>query len=294
VYASQRLLRLARYLNDQPTVKKLETIITTMTQVINEAAWDKDHYLFGFNDDGVAIGANASAEGKIHATVNTWSLFTGVAAAAGREAKVLKALGRLWTPVGTGSLDIPYTHKSRDLAGRIADIAGGQFENGAVYTHGHSFFIYGLAVLGRGDLAYEEMKLSLPGNTFPDIATGPPHQQSNFAVGPSHPNFGTNLYTNFSGSTAWYLKTMDKMIGVLADFDGLRLAPSAPAAWKQYQLRKQFRGVDYHFTFHHTSGKSQVKSVTVGGKALSPVNGEYRIPLPTRKPGRPILVEVEL
>jgi cellobiose phosphorylase len=294
VYASQRMLRLARYLNDQPTVKKLETIIATMTKAVNDAAWDKDHYLFGFNDDGVAIGAKASAEGKLHATVNTWSLFTGVAAAAGREAKVLKALRRLWTPVGTTSLDIPYTHKSRDLAGRIADIAGGQFENGAMYTHGHSFFIYGLAVMGRGDQAYEEMKLSLPGNTFPDIATGPPHQQSNFAVGPSHPNFGTNLYTNFSGSTAWYLKTLDKMIGVLADFDGLRIAPSAPAAWKQYQLRKQFRGVEYHFTFHHRSGKSQVRSVTVDGKVLSPVKGEYKIPLPTRKPGRPVLVEVEL
>lgn len=192
------------------------------------------------------------------------------------------------------SLDIPYTQRSREVAGRIADITPGQFENGAVYTHGHSFFLYGLAATGGGDEAYAEMKLSLPENTFPDIATGPPHQQSNFAVGPSHPNFGTNLYTNFTGSTAWYLKTIDRMIGVLADFDGLRIAPAAPAAWKEYELRKRFRGVDYHFTFRHASGKSTVKSVTVDGKALAPVKGEYKIALPARKPGRPVVVEVEL
>jgi len=292
VYASQRMLGLARHLGDKQTVKKLEHIIATMTQAVNDSAWDRDHYIFGFNDDGVAIGANACEEGKIHATVNAWSLFTGVAAAAGRERQVLKALRRLWTPIGTASLDIPYTQKSRALAGRIADIAGGQFENGAVYTHGHSFFLYGLAVLGRGDQAYEELKLSLPGNTFPDIATGPPHQQSNFAVGPSHPNFGTNLYTNFSGSTAWYLKTIDRMIGVLADFDGLRLAPSAPAAWRKYQLRKQFRGRAFDFTFHHTSGKSKVKSVTVDGRPLAPSGGEYKIPLAGLKPGRTVMVEV--
>ena len=294
VFAAQRMLALARHLDDQRTIKSMERIIATTSRAINANAWDDDHYVFGFNDDGVAIGSQTSEEGRLHAAVNAWMLFTGIAAAAGREEKLLKAFERLWTPIGTASLDLPYTLKSRELAGRIADIASGQFENGAVYTHGHSFFIYGLAVTGRADQAYREMKLSLPDSTFPDIATGPPNQQSNFAVGPSHPHFGVNPYSNFTGSTAWYLKTIDKMIGVLADFDGLRIAPAAPAAWKEYRLRKRFRGVDYHFTFRHTSGNSRVHSVTVNGKALAPVKGEYTIPLPARKPGRPVAVEVEL
>ena len=294
VYAAQRLLSLARHLGDRRTARSMERIVATTTAAINANAWDGDHYVFGFNDDGIAIGSQASEEGRLHCAANAWSLFTGVAAAAGREAQVLKALARLWTPVGTASLDIPYTQKSRTLAGRIADMASGQFENGAVYTHGHSFLVFGLVEMGRGTQAYEELKLSLPGNTFPDIATGPPHQQSNFAVGPSHPHFGMNPYSNFTGSTAWYLKALDKMIGVLADFDGLRIAPSAPAGWKEYRLHKRFRGVEYHFTFRHASGKSQVRSVTVDGKALSPTNGEYKLPPPKRRPGCPVVVEVEL
>ena len=136
------------------------------------------------------------------------------------------------------------------------------------------------------------MKLSLPNNTFPDIATGPPHQQSNFTVGPAHPLFGTNFYSNFSGSTAWYLRTIERMIGVLADFDGLRVAPAAPAAWKEYQLRKRFRGRDFLFTFHHRSGKNRIASVTVNGAPLSPVEGEYKIPLAGLKPGERVTVDV--
>jgi len=294
VFAAQRMLALARHLGDQRTTRSMERLIATTTRAINANAWDGDHYVFGFNDDGVAIGSQTSEEGRLHAAANAWVLFTGIAAAAGREEKLLKAFERLWTPIGTASLDIPYTQKSRKLAGRIADMASGQFENGAVYTHGHAFFIYGLVVTGRADRAYREMKLSLPGNTFPDIATGPPHQQSNFAVGPSHPHFGMNPYSNFTGSTAWYLKTIDKMIGVLADFDGLRIDPAAPSAWRKYELRKLFRGVDYHFTFRHTSGKSKVTSVTVDGGSLAPVKGEYKIPLPARRPSEPIGVEVEL
>jgi cellobiose phosphorylase len=294
VFAAQRMLALARHLDDQRTIRSMERIIATTTRAINANAWDGDHYVFGFNDDGVAIGSQTSEEGRLHAAVNAWMLFTGIAAAAGREEKLLKAFERLWTPIGTASLDLPYTLKSRKLAGRIADMAGGQFENGAVYTHGHSFFIYGLAVTRCADQACREIKLSLPDNTFPDIATGPPHQQSNFAVGPSHPHFGVNPYSNFTGSTAWYLKTLDKMIGVLADFDGLRIAPSAPAAWKEYRLRKRFRGVEYHLHFHHQSGRSEVKSVTVNAKPLAPVGGEYKIPLPKRRPARPVQVEVVL
>lgn len=294
IFAAQRMLGLARYLGDRPNAQMLEKVISTVTRAVNKAAWDGDHYVFGFNDDGVAIGSQTSEEGRLHATVNAWTLFTGVAAAAGREEQVLKAMRRLWTPVGTGSLDIPYTAKSGPLAGRIADMVPGQFENGAVYTHGHSFFLYALAATDRGNQCYQELKLSLPGDTFPDIATGPPHQQSNFAVGPSHPNFGMNLYSNFSGSTAWYLKTVDRMVGVISDFDGLRIKPAAPKVWKDYRLRKRFRGIEYRFHFRHVSGQSRVSSVTVDGKALPPVDGEYRIPLPRQRPKKPVTVEVVL
>ncbi len=294
VFGSQRMLKLSRYLGDRGAVAKLEEIISTVTKSLNENAWDGHHYVFGFNDDGVPVGTEESEEGRLHCAPNTWALFTGVAAAAGREGKLLSALERLWTPIGTAALDIPYTDRSFDLVGRVCDKVSGMSENGSVYAHGHTFFLYGLAMTARADRLYEELKLSLPDNTFPDMGTGPPHQQSNYAVGPSHPHYGMNLFSNFTGSTAWYLKTIDKMLGVLADFDGLRINPTAPSAWKDYQVRKQFRGIDYRFHFRHASGCSQVSSVTVDGNSRSPVDGEWRIPLPRRKPRRPVLVEVEI
>jgi cellobiose phosphorylase len=293
VYASSRLLKLSRRLGDARATDLLQTIISTMTEAVNAACWDGDHYIFGFNDDGDVIGSDRCEEGKIHAPVNTWALFTGVAAAAGREEALLEGLKRLWSPIGIVLTTPPYTQKSRETAGRIADIMPGQFENGAIYTHPHSFFIYGLTLRGRPDQAYREMKLSLPGNTFPDIATGPPHQQSNYAVGPSHPSFGTNPYSNFSGSTAWYLKALDRMLGVLADFDGLRIAPAAPSAWKEFRLRKRFRGTDFSFTFRHLSGHNRLSSVLVNGHHAA-FDGECHLPISSFPPGQPVSVEVEM
>ncbi len=292
VHAAKRLLKLSRYLRDGRTADLMEDIISTVTQAVNDNAWDRDHYVFGFNDDGAALGANSSAEGRIHAPVNVWALLSGVAAAAGREEQLLKTLKKLSTPLGLALLDPPYTHKSRGEAGRIADIAPGQFENGSIYTHIHAFYSYALACTGRGSQAYRELKQAFPGNTFPDLATGPPHQQSNFAVGPSHPNFGINLYSNFTGSTAWYLRAIDRMVGVLADFDGLRVAPAAPEQWEEYELRKHFRGAEYRFRFRHESGRSEVRAVAVDGKSLEPVQGEFKLALPRPRRRKPIEVEV--
>jgi cellobionic acid phosphorylase len=270
----------------------LNTIIETMTDAVNANAWDGDHYLFGFNDDGVALGANENEEGRIHATVNAWALLSGTAAAAEREEALLEGMKRLATPVGVALVDTPYTQKSRELAGRIADVTPGQFENGAIYTHAHAFYVYGLVCSGRSEEAYRQMKLALPGNTFPDIATGPPHQQSNFAVGPSHPNFGMNLYSNFTGATAWYLRTISRMVGVMADFNGLQIAPAAPPEWREYEVRKRFRGVDYHCRFHRRGGRKTGMEVTVDGRPLEADGGEFVIPLPKRRPTRPVQVEV--
>jgi len=288
IYAAKRLRKLAKYLGDERTSALMQCLAETLTEAVNAHGWDGEHYIFGLNDDGLALGSRSNEEGRMHAAVNTWALLSGVAAAAGREEQVLESLKELWTPLGVVVLDPPYTQKSRELAGRIADITPGQFENGAIYTHLHSFFLYGLVTIGRAADAYRELKNALPGNTFPDIATGPPHQQSNFAVGPSHPDFGTNLYSNFTGSTAWYLRTIDRMAGVISDFDGLRIAPVAPPEWKEYELRKRFRGVEYHFQFRHESGRSEVRSVTVGGKPLEPADGEFKVPIPRRRPRKPI------
>jgi cellobiose phosphorylase len=101
-----------------------------------------------------------------------------------------------------------------------------------------------------------------------------------------------NLYSNFTGATAWYLRTIERMAGVLADFDGLRIAPAAPPEWREYEVRKHFRGIHYHFRFHHKSKRNAVTSVVVDGRPLKPVDGEFAIPLPKRKPAHAVQVEV--
>ena len=278
VFAAQRFRELAVWRCDEQSVRLMDSIIAKMTEKINRNAWDGSHYIYAFMPDGTPVGSMRNEQGRIHLNVNAWSLFNGVAESAGRVDQVLEAIDTLDTPVGHLLLDPPYTEKNR-YVGRIADIIPGQFENGSIYTHGQSFYIFGLTALGKGDEAYAELKKILPGSTIPDIATGPQHQLSNFTVGKCHEHFGRNLYSNFTGSINWLRKSLDHMFGLLADFDSLQIDPVVPGRWTSYEVVKLYRGCRVHAHVENPGGVNRgVAEVSVDGELLPVVDKKAGIP----------------
>ena len=268
VFAAKRFRKLAVFLKDTRRTKKMDEIILDMSRDINRYGWDKDRYIFGYNDEGVAISSRKSKEGNIYAPSNTWALITGVAQDAGREQIVLNTLAKLNSPLGLHLLDVPYTDKSRSLVGRISDKAPGLSENGSIYTHVHAFFAFGLLSVGMHDEAFKELKKMMPSNTFPDLTTGPLHQWSNFTAGKFHPDYGKNYFSNFTGSCPWYQKCFDHIFGVLADFDGLIIKPAVPSEWGTYRYRKVYQGRTFIFNFERNGSGKTVNSIVVNGVSV--------------------------
>ncbi|MEA2062910.1 MAG: hypothetical protein U9P14_04360, partial [Gemmatimonadota bacterium] len=294
VYAAGKMRELAGWLEDAENMALMEKIAGEMTEAVNRSAWDGEYYIYAFNADGSPVGSRKSPEGKIHLNVNSWSLFNGVAEKQGRIERVLDSIARVSTPIGHILLDPPYTHESREV-GRIADIVPGQFENGAIYTHGQSFVIYALSCLGKGDEAFAELKKVLPGATVPDITTGPLHQVSNYTVGPAHEHFGRNLYSNFSGSLAWIRKSLSRIFGVLADFDGLVIDPCVPSDWESYEVVKVFRGCRVKVRFSNPDRVCRgVVRATADGEELAIREGKAYIRLEQLSGRKELNVDVRL
>jgi cellobiose phosphorylase len=262
VYACGIMADLARWIGRDGDAEEFRRLADEMTGLINQHAWDGQWYLYAIDDAGEPIGSSAKAEGRIHLNVNTWALMTGVAAAGGREEQVWRAVADLDTPFGHVLLRPPYTQASRQAVGRIADQIPGMFENGSIYTHGESFYLYALVYRGRIDEWYAALAKTLPENQLHDISTGPPHQQSNFFVGPDHPHFGENLFSNFTGSNAWYRRSIERVCGLVAEFDGLRLAPTPPSVWNEYRVVRTFRGCELALRFR----RGRAAGVTVAGR----------------------------
>ena len=254
VHAAQRMAELAERAAKPDDARQMREAAATMTQRINEHAWDGEWYIYAINGEGQPIGSRNSPEGRLHLNVNTWALFTGVAAAAGREAQVHKSLEQLATPFGHVLIAPSYTNDSRADVGRIADQKPGMFENGSIYTHGESFYLYALIQAAQADPCYRELMRTLPSAMLQDLATGPRHQQSNFSVGPDNPNLGAQFFSNFTGSVSWYRRVIERMLGVMADFDALRIDPRPPSAWDAYEVRKRWRGRDVRVRIRKEAG----------------------------------------
>lgn len=272
VFAAQRMAELAEHLGRNDDAREMWQAAETMTQRINEHAWDGEWYIYAINGQGKPIGSRNSPEGRIHLNVNTWALFTGIARAAGREDSVWRSLEQLSTPFGHMLLTPAYTAASRTDVGRIADQKPGMFENGSIYTHGESFYLYALVAAGDGDRCYRELVRALPSALPQDVITGPRHQLSNFTVGPDHPNFGSQLFSNFTGSVPWYRRVIQHMLGVVPAFDALRVDPRPPRDWKEYEIRKIWRGRDVRVKFTRQGGPGC--RITMNGRTY-----EGQIPL---------------
>jgi len=264
VHAARHMAELAGFLGREADADEMRAIIATMTDRVNDHAWDGQWYVYAINGRGSPVGSRENIEGRIHLNVNTWALFTGIAEAAGRDRQVWKAIEQLATPCGHRLLTPPYTHRSRADVGRIADQKPGLFENGSIYLHGEAFYLYALITAGKGNECYHQLMQTLPSAMVQDVATGPRHQQSNFTVGPDHPNFGTQLFSNFTGSVAWYRRVIEQMLGVSAGFDALVLNPCPPSDWDEYEVHKVWRGRDVYVRFRRAGPAG--RRITMNGQ----------------------------
>ena len=59
------------------------------------------------------------------------------------------------------------------------------------------------------------------------------------------------------------------ILGVRPEFDGLRIDPCVPKAWKGFTVSRKFRGVTYTISVKNPKGKSKgVKSLVVDGEKI--------------------------
>jgi cellobiose phosphorylase len=73
-----------------------------------------------------------------------------------------------------------------------------------------------------------------------------------------------------TGTAAWnFVAVSQYILGVIPDWEGLKIDPSIPHAWDGFEVSRQFRGATYHVTVQNPKHISKgVQSVTVDGNAI--------------------------
>jgi cellobiose phosphorylase len=124
-------------------------------------------------------------------------------------------------------------------------------------------------MLGNGDRAYEYYSQINPAgkNDSIDLYEIEPYVYAQNILGDEHPQFGLGRNSWLSGTASWcYQAATQWILGIRAEYDGLRIDPFIPSKWDGFKVERKYRGVTYHINVtnprHLCKG---VERVTVNG-----------------------------
>ena len=277
-YAGPNYVQILNHLGKTDEAAKAQAEIDKMKKVMMDSAWDGDWFLRAYDAEGKKMGSKECEEGQIFIEPQGFAIMSDIDAEASK--KTLKAIDeRLNTQYGL-VLNNPAFTKYYIQYGEISTYPGGYKENAGIFTHNNVWIICAAAYAGEGDQAFKYYSEIAPAFTeeTSDIHKTEPYvygqmiggKDAGADIGKQGDNFGQGKNSWLTGTAAWNMVAISQYIlGIAADFDGLKIDPSIPHQWDGMKATRQFRGATYDITVKNPNHVCKgVKSMTVDGKAV--------------------------
>ncbi|HUK98144.1 MAG TPA: hypothetical protein VLV46_10845 [Gaiellaceae bacterium] len=292
LYAVRELSGLYRHLGRPDDASRLERERTQLLEAVEAEAWDGDWYLRAFDAGGRPVGSRACDEGQIFVESQAWCVLGGAGAHDERARRALgSVLHRLTTPDGVVLLQPAYRRYRVEL-GEISSYPPGYKENGSVFCHTNPWITLCWCLLGDGARGLESYLAICPSTREERIETYrcEPYVYAQTIAGPDAATPGEAKNSWLTGTAAWaFVSGAQGLLGIVPDYDGLRIDPCVPGSWDSFHVTRRFRGTVYEIEVRNPNGAGHgVSSLTVEGRKI---DGNL---LPSRADGGPVSVEVVL
>jgi len=287
-WALRAFVEAAEYLGRRDDARHYCLLAEKVKAACERELWDGEWYIRGITAKGVKIGARANEEGKVFLESNTWAVVSD-AASPERARACMDAVDRyLYSPYGIHLL-WPAFSKPNDDIGFVARVYKGIKENAAIFSHPNPWAVIAECKLGRGARAMKFYDSLLPYNQNDqiEIRQAEPYSYCQFVMGRDHTAYGRARHPWLTGSGGWnYTAATRWILGIRLSFEGLLIDPCIPAAWKQFQVTRQWRGAIFHITVTNPNAVEKgVRSVMLNGH-------QQRGPVPPQPAGTIHQVEV--
>ena len=277
-YAGPNYVQILNHLGKTDEAAKAQAEIDKMKKAMMDSAWDGDWFLRAYDAEGRKMGSRECEEGQIFIEPQGFAVMSDIDAEASK--KTLRAIDeRLNTQYGL-VLNNPAFTKYYIQYGEISTYPGGYKENAGIFTHNNAWIICAAAYAGEGDQAFKYYSEIAPAFTeeTSDIHKTEPYvygqmiggKDAGADIGKQGDNFGQGKNSWLTGTAAWNMVAISQYIlGIAADFDGLKIDPSIPHEWDGMKATRQFRGATYDITVKNPDHVCKgVKSMTVDGRAV--------------------------
>ncbi len=254
--------------------RRAERAVSGMRAAVLAHGWDGEWFLRAYDDAGAKVGSHECEDGQIFIESNAFCAMAQIGADTGRPVAALEAVhARLATPHGIVILDPPYRRYHIEL-GEVSSYPPGFKENGGVFCHNNPWIMIAECIAGRPERAYDYYKRISPAHRegMQELHRTEPYVYAQMIAGKASRRHGEAKNSWLTGTAAWnFIAVSQWMLGVRADFDGLRIEPCLPKDFTSVQITRIFRGCTYRITIRN-AGRREGATITVqGAPHVSPV-----------------------
>ncbi len=273
VVYGQEYVKLSQCIGNHQEAERAQAEVDKMIAAVKANGWDGEWFLRAYDFFGNKVGSNENEEGKIFIESQGWCTMAGIGKEEGMCEKALDSVKeRLDCEYGI-VLNNPAFTKYVIEYGEISTYPAGYKENAGIFCHNNPWIMIGETVIGRGEKAWEYYKKICPAylEEISDLHKTEPYVYAQMIVGKDAYKPGEAKNSWLTGTAAWnFYAVTQYILGVQPDYDGLTIDPCVPADWKEFGVRRQFRGADYHIKVINPNGVSKgVVDITVDGTSVS-------------------------
>ena len=243
-----------------------------MSAVVLEHGWDGDWFVRAYDHFGNKVGSAESDEGQIYIEPQGYCVMAGIGLETGEAQRALDSVGEILdSDHGIVVHQPAYTRYYLEL-GEISTYPPGYKENAGIFCHNNPWVIIGETMLGRGDRAFEYWKKIAPAfrEEISEVHRLEPYVYAQMIAGKDAPKHGEAKNSWLTGTAAWnFVAISQYILGVRAEFDGLRVEPCLPADVTDLTITRRCRGAEYRIKVTQGSEPGvRVDGVTIDGVVI--------------------------
>ena len=238
---------------DEERARRYKKEADRLKNSIDENAFNGEHYIRAFLDDGRALG-DGNDECKIDSLTQSFAVFCGMP----DKKRVMSALENAEKQLvdrENGLIKLFSDGFINDRrAGYISAYPVGLRENGGQYTHAAVWLADAFIKNGQTDKGYDLLTILNPLNKYADKETAKKYMtEPFFLAGDVYSRKGSEGrggWTIYTGSAGWYYKTViEDVFGIKKRGDKVFIEPKFPSEWKDCTLTLFFEGAVYEIEY---------------------------------------------
>ena len=269
VVCGRDYVELCQQIGQTDEANRAQSFIDQMVEAVMKHGWDGEWYLRAYDYFGRKVGSKENEEGKIFIESQGWCTMAGIGLEEGMVQKALDSVKKHLDCEHGIVLNHPAFTKYFVEYGEISSYPAGYKENAGIFCHNNPWVIIGETVLGRGDYAWDYYRKICPSYTEERSALHKvePYVYSQMIAGKDAARPGEGKNSWLTGTAAWnYYAITQYILGIKPAYDGLEINPCIPSTWKEYTVKRKFRGATYKITVQNPQGVCKgIKTLTVDG-----------------------------